>query len=146
MDIFRQRLLGIIAIIVAVGGFLLYPFETTVVPEWRLRVIDEGGHPCGGMHVNQGWKNYSVDLAAGNDGQRKATNSDGYVTFARRTIRAGIAVRIVNSAIAHVLLIAHGSVGIHAYVFASGMKNGPFLNYTPGAALPDTILVDRCSS
>jgi hypothetical protein len=31
--------LGVIAVI------LLYPFETTVVPEWKTKIVDESGNP-----------------------------------------------------------------------------------------------------
>ena len=145
MTLTRQRLAGLWALVAAVGLLSLYPFETTVVPEWRVRVVDERGTPCPKMQVNQGWQDYSLDLSGGDNGERKFTNSDGYVTFQRQGIRASLARRIVNSAIAHVLVIAHGSVGISGYVFASGMKNGPWLNYTPGKPPPDTIIVDQCS-
>ena len=140
----RQRLIGVIASVAALGMLSLIPFETTVVPEWRLRVVDERGRPCGNMQVNQGWQDYSVDISGGNNGERKFTNSDGYVTFQRQGIRASLTRRIVNSTIAHALVLAHGSVGISGYVFASGMKNGPWLNYTPGNPPPDTIIVDYC--
>jgi hypothetical protein len=124
----------------------LYPFESTVVPAWRLRVVDEQGRACPDMQVNQGWKHYSLDLEAGTDGEYKFTDGNGYVEFPERTIQASLARRIVAPLIAHALTIAHGSTGISGYVFASGMKEGPWLNYKPGKALPDKILVERCSA
>ena len=139
----RKRALGVGAL----TSFLIasfYPIESTVVPKWRLQVVDEQGRGCPGAQVNQGWKHYSLDLEAGDYGEYKSTDADGYVEFPERTIRAGLIRRLVAPMIAHALVIAHGSTGISGYVFASGMKEGPWLNYTPGQALPDKIHIDRC--
>jgi hypothetical protein len=147
MSAFTRR--KMILIVGTLTGLLIasaYPFESTVVPAWRLRVVDEDGRACPGTQVNQGWKHYSIDLEAGDNGEYKFTDSNGYVEFSRRTIRASLIRRIVAPVIAHALVIAHGGTGISGYVFTSGMKEGPWLNYKPGKALPDKILVDRCSA
>jgi hypothetical protein len=124
----------------------LYPFESIVVPAWRLRVVDEEGRACPDMLVNQGWKHYSLDLEAGDYGEHKFTDVNGYVDFSKRTIRASLIQRIIAPVIAHALTIAHGSTGKSGYVFATGMKEGAWLDYKPGKSLPDKILVDRCSA
>jgi hypothetical protein len=141
----KQKLAAIATTLIVLVFVLVYPIETTLVPNWRLRVIDETGKPCPNRQVNQGWKHYSIDLSAGSEGEYRFTNSEGYVEFPRRSIKATLAQRIVNPLIAYARVIAHGSVGISGYVFTSGMKNGPWLDYKPGEAMPGTILVDRCS-
>ena len=131
-------------LICAVIILLVYPFESVVVPAWRLRVVDLEGNPCPDKQVNQGWKHYSLELGAGDYGEYKFTDGEGYIVFPERTVRASLIRRIFAPVIAHILTIAHGSTGISGYVFASGIKGAPWLSYKPGEPLPDTIIVERC--
>jgi hypothetical protein len=141
----RSRYL-IIALISVVSILLVYPFQSTVVPVWRLKVVDLAGGACSGMQVNEGWGHYSLELQPTTGGEYLFTDKSGYVTFPERRTRASLIRRIVMPVITRVMVIAHGSTGIHAYVFASGMKNGTSLNYEPGKPMPNTILVERCYS
>ena len=34
---------------------LLFPYQTTVVPEWKIRVVDDNGEPFAGARVRQQW-------------------------------------------------------------------------------------------
>ena len=133
-----------VAVIFAAVVSLIYPFESTIVPAWRLRVVDVEGNPCSGMQVNQGYKHYSLDLGAGDYGEYKFTDEDGYVEFPGRTIRASMIWRVSAPVLAYLSVIFHGSTGISGYVFASGMKGGPWLTYKPSKPLPDRIIVERC--
>lgn len=44
-----------------VSLILLLPYKTTVVPEWKIRVIDETGRPFAGAIVRQVWDHYSCE-------------------------------------------------------------------------------------
>jgi hypothetical protein len=138
----KRKVILVVGILILIASF--YPIESTVVPAWRLQVVDERGKVCTGTQVNEGWKHYSLDLEAGDYGEHKFTDANGYVEFPKRTIKASLIRRIVAPMIAHALVIAHGSTGISGYVFASGMKEGPWLDYKPGQALRDRIFVDHC--
>jgi hypothetical protein len=67
---------------------LLYPFETTIVPQWTLRVIDEAGTPIREINVTEHWQNYLLESAGHEEVQ--ITNPDGSVTFGARAIRASV--------------------------------------------------------
>jgi hypothetical protein len=96
---------------------LLIPFPTTVVPEWRLRLVDEQGKPRAGVQVTQVWKHYSLEWGGCCDNEEERwTDGNGFVVFPRRTIWAGLLRRIVFPIWARVLTLAHGGSGIHAYV------------------------------
>lgn len=84
-------------IIVIAGSVLilvifLYPFETTTVPQWNLRVLDEAGAPVREINVTEHWQNYLLESEGHEEAQ--TTNQDGLVSFRARTIRAGIAGRL----------------------------------------------------
>ncbi len=123
---------------------LFYPLESLVIPTWKVRVVDTNGVPCPGMQVNEGWGDYSLELQATGDSDFRFTNQAGYVEFPARTIRASPLRRIVVPLIANVMVLAHGSTGIHGYVFASGMRENPALEYEGGQILASEIEVEQC--
>ena len=127
-------------------ALLLYHFECTVVPAWKLRVVDGNENVCRNMRVTQSWGHYSLYLDGGDDSEDRFTDMNGYVEFPERTIRASGIRRIVVPVIAHILLIAHGSVGASGAVWASGIKDVAWLSYKTGKPLPDKMRVERCIS
>jgi hypothetical protein len=72
---------------------LLYPFKTTTVPEWNLRILDDRGAAVQGIKVTEHWQNYLLE-ASGHEDQR-TTNEEGHVGFPARTIRASLLGRLV---------------------------------------------------
>jgi len=73
---------------------LLYPFETTTVPQWNLRILDDGGAPVREINVTEHWQNYLLE-SEGNE-EAQTTNQDGLVSFGARTIRASVARRLFS--------------------------------------------------
>jgi hypothetical protein len=135
-----------IGLISGVIILLIYPFQSTVVPVWHLKVVDLTGSACSVMQVNEGWGHYSLELRPTTGGEYLFTDQSGHVSFPERRTRASLLRRMVMPVITRIMVIAHGSTGIHAYVFASGMKTGTSLNYEPGEPMPDKIVVERCYS
>jgi hypothetical protein len=132
----------ILGICVAIA--LLYPFKTTVVPRWRIRVVDKEGKPCVGQFVRQSWKHDSLELSAGDNIENSWTDDEGYVDFPERTIRAGLLQRILFPAWAALMTLAHGSTGISADVMVWGADNYPIeAVYVPGQPLPEVIVLTR---
>jgi hypothetical protein len=125
---------------------LIYPFESTVVPPWKLQVVDVGGNVCSNMRVTQDWGHYSLYLDGWLGSDDRFTDANGYVEFPERTVRAGILRRIVVPVIAHILVIAHGSVGASSAVWASGIKDVAWLSYKADKPLPDRMRVEKCIS
>jgi hypothetical protein len=134
----RAKSWVIVCVLLAV--FLLYPFETTVVPQWRIRVVDESGNPVRGVGVNEGWRHYSIERSRHE--QSLVTDDEGYVTFPRRTVRAGLLVRAVGSMIA--ALNPHGRSGPHAFLDVLGpYSSRSSTDYSPQDPLPSTVVVRR---
>ncbi len=143
----KSIIVCLVFVFTASGIGIFVPFTTTVVPAWKLRVIDVNGTPCPNSQVNQGWGHYSIELGRPIGGDEYLyTDNNGYVEFPERTIKATLLWRIVAPIIAFVSQFTHGRFGIEGYVFSTGMINKPFINYKPGKPLPDTIIVDRCYS
>lgn len=133
----------IIALFVLIGA-AIYPFESTVVPEWTLEVRDVNDTLCPNMKVTESWDHYSLFIDGGGNTEDRFTDQNGLVIFPERTVRAVGIRRVVVPVIAHVLLIAHGSVGANGAVWASGLKDVAWLSYKPGKPLPFKMRVEEC--
>ena len=70
---------------------LFYPFQTTIVPEWSLRVVDEEGAAVRNVNVTEHWQHFLLESSAHED-VRQVTES-GAVSFPERTIRASLVSR-----------------------------------------------------
>jgi hypothetical protein len=131
----------IIASVAAIALCFVFPFKTTVVPEWRIKVVDETGQPFAGARVSQSWYHYSYGVS---DGEDRYADQNGYVTFPERTFRAPLLYRILRSALAHLLTLAHGSTGVQSYVWAvTPKRSSEFFDYKPGEPLPKEIVLGR---
>jgi hypothetical protein len=140
----KRYLIYAISILAAV--VLVYPFESTIVPAWRLQVVDVNGNICQNMRVTQSWGHYSLYLEGWLGIDDRFTDVSGYVEFPERTTRANLPRRAVVPVIAHILVIAHGSVGASGAVWASGIKDVAWLSYRAGKPLPNEMRVESCIS
>lgn len=127
---------------VLLAALLLYPFETTVVPEWKVRVVDELGKPMIGMAVREGWEHSSIE--SHRHEQDLTTDTEGSVTLPRRTIRANLLWRIAGGAV--VTVVPHQPSGPRFFFYPLG----PYTtltgtDYLPNDPLPSTIVVRRLS-
>lgn len=122
---------------------LLYPFETTVVPEWRIRVVDEHGVPIKGKFVRESWAHYSLELDPTVNGADRWTDDKGYVTFPKGTVRASLLRRAVFPILTTVYTLAHGSTGIRAgvTVWYGANATSESVNYEPNKPLPEQIVL-----
>ena len=66
----------------------LYPFKTTIVPEWGLRVVDDSYAAVPAIKVTEHWQHYLFDAEAQED--VRTTREDGRVSFPARTMRASL--------------------------------------------------------
>ena len=83
MSLIAKRALKIgLAVVLAgmvAGAVLLYPYETSGVPEWRIQVLDSTGKPMVGVPVNEGWLD---PIDEGNaSGDQEETDATGTVIF-----------------------------------------------------------------
>jgi hypothetical protein len=137
---------SIYAISILAAVLLVYPFESTVVPTWRLQVVDVSGNVCQNMRVTESWGHYSLYLEGWLGSDDRITDMNGYVEFPERTTRANLLRRMVVPVIAHVLVIMHGSVGATGSVYATGIKDVAWLSYEAGKPLLDRMRVEQCIS
>lgn len=120
---------------------LLFPFKITVVPEWRVRVLDDTGKPFAKVKVVQIWNHHSLDVV-GHDEQW--TDDNGYVLFPERTTRAGLLYRGWRSGRAAWKTPGPGGTEIRATVWAATPKTvSDFLEYKPDEPLPTQIILRR---
>lgn len=84
--------IGVVVALAVLLVALLYPFETTLVPQWNLRIVDDSGAPVREINVTEHWQNYLLE-SEGHE-EAKATNQDGFVSFRARNIRASVANRV----------------------------------------------------
>lgn len=122
---------------------LIVPFETTLVPAWRVQIVDENGNKYRDHVVRQFCYDYTLDLSpcSAKDDSYKLTDQHGFVEFPERTVRASMVNRIYATATSAFLTLAHGSVGQHVYIDSSGPAGYRTLEYTPANGDPSNTLV-----
>lgn len=132
-------------LLIVIIAVLIIPFPTTIVPAWKLKVIDDKGKICPKKEVTQTWAHYSVCVGLGCfQSEDKITNAEGNVEFPKRTIWAPLIWRILGSLIANALTIAHGSAGVASSVHTRGLKDVAWLSYKPNEQLPKKMIVESC--
>ena len=80
-----------ILIIAPLCGLLfaaIYPYESTVVPAWKVKVIDIDGVPCQNMPLFETWAHYSLFLSGNFQSADGVTDREGVVEFPERRMRA----------------------------------------------------------
>lgn len=122
----------------------IYPFESMVVPSWRVKVIDTNGVACENMPVTEMWGHYSLFLSGNFQSADNLTDGEGFVEFPERRVRAIGIRRLVMPVVTRALTIAHGSTGADGAVSTSGLKDVAWLSYKENAPLPDTARVEKC--
>jgi hypothetical protein len=67
---------------------LLYPFETTIEPEWSLKVVNDAGAAVGDIKVTEHWQHYLLESSSHEETRKAGAN--GAVTFPPRSIWASL--------------------------------------------------------
>ena len=134
----KWRFIISIVLVLFVG---LCPYNTTVVPAWKLRIVDEKGQPYANIPATQAWKDYSLELTAGQNLDTRSTNTDGYVEFPQREMSASVLQRIFKTILSALMTLAHGGFGVQAYVHASGPQGYSEVDYERGKPLPAQLVL-----
>jgi hypothetical protein len=103
-------------------ALFLYPFKTTIVPRWRLNVVDETriqGVPD--IRVTEHWQHYLLE-SEGHEEMQK-TNQNGLVDFSARTIRASLASRVIQTIINFARQGANAKSGPYASIVVWGSSD-----------------------
>jgi len=144
MTVIKTRLL-VVGIICLVMFVMLAPIETSVIPQWRVQVVDESGTPCANMRVTQSWGHYRLYLDGKSSSEDRYTDPNGYVEFPERTIRASLIRRIIVPVVTRITTLMHGGWDVSGAVWASGIKDVAWLSYKSGRSLPGKMRVERCT-
>jgi hypothetical protein len=143
----EKKWVALLTLILVLG--LLIPFQTEVVPPWEVRFVDNNGLPVSGVHAEEACHHYSYtehDICADYPDSRQASDENGLVRFASKSIRLSPISRLVRSIFFYFTLFAHGSVGIDAYLIVSvpmDYKSIELVRYIPGQSPPSTIVLER---
>jgi hypothetical protein len=132
--------LVVAAFVAGVIALLFYPFETTVVREWKLQVVDEAGHSVQGVPVSESWSDYTI--GADEQSEVRLSDNEGYVVFPQRVIKRNLVKRLVGKTINIIKVHGH-SEGPSAYLLVRGpyqaASDEPY--YVPGRPLASQIVV-----
>ena len=134
MSLIAKRALKIgLAVVLAgmvAGAVLLYPYETSGVPEWRIQVLDSTGKPMVGVPVNEGWLD---PIDEGNaSGDQEETDATGTVIFRKRILHSRLEFKFRGAkASARILVCAKDEYGA--------------LYWDGAEALPRTLTLQRGS-
>lgn len=139
----RHKKLAVLVLLLGLIASLI-PFNTILVPEWRLKVVNEAGVPHVGMGVRQFCYSYTLGMSPCHDSNdfMRETDTSGSVVFPERRITASLLSRIVRT-IYHLVMkrIADDSVGVSVYVDATGPEGYKTLKYESGEAPPELFVL-----
>jgi len=123
----KWYVISVLFCLIVTVGFI--PYETIVIPPWKLRVTDENATPYSHKQVQQTWKHYTLEVDAADNLEDRWTDVEGYVSFPQRTICASLIVRCVMTLVNGFKRVAHGSLGISGSVAATGPQGYKRLEY-----------------
>lgn len=133
------RLSPRLLIVIAISLILLFPYKTTIVPEWKIRAVNKQGESIPHARFRQGWDNYSYGITGM---EFLEGDNNGYVILPERAFYAPLIYRIPRSTLAYLMLLAHGSVGNDASLNALTDKcSSKHLNYEEIKSLPDVVVI-----
>ena len=137
----RWLLIILLLPILAAGIYLsLIPYETTVVPEWKIVVVDLQGKRVPDAWVSQSWQHFSIEELGHEENTR--TDINGEVVFSKRTIKASFARRFIGPIGKFMQLLFEAGYGPHSLVIS--LKDGyeGWLDYDEGKPLEHTLVLD----
>jgi hypothetical protein len=132
----------LVASLALVAALLFSPWETVVVQEWKIQILDESGHPIKNVPLREMWSDpavesfdHTVDLT---------TDADGFVVFPRRMVKANTLWRIARKAF--IAIVTHqGEDHPTASIIVLGhfkpVTDEPY--FVPGRSLATQIVVRR---
>lgn len=134
-----------LASLVFVACVLFYPFKITVVPVWRVQVVDTSGTAVEDMPVGQDWRHYSFEQESHWD--ESITDENGFVTFPERVLRASVGRRLINLRPANLPGFPHAGSGPHSFILV--LAGPDYLNdsatYKGGQPPPSRVILRRMS-
>lgn len=137
---FHKFILGLSVLIVA-GGISFVPFETQIIPEWKIQVLKKDGTPKRQARVRQFWEDYSLETEE--HGDTRFTDERGLVVFPARYVRASLWERgraVFNDRLKR--YIRESSSGVHSLILLPDHSSRS-LSYDGTGELPSEIVLDE---
>ncbi|MGB7069308.1 MAG: hypothetical protein WBD22_07420 [Pyrinomonadaceae bacterium] len=136
----KKKLLSVSIFLITLA---FIPFNTTLVPEWKVQVIDENGNPYKGKGVRQFCDSYTLGVSPCQDSNdfMRLTDENGYAVFPERKINMSLLFRLIRSVFNFVMQLAHGSFGVDIYLDSTGPQDYKSLKYIPGEPLPEKFIL-----
>lgn len=141
----RSRLYGEMILALCVVTLMLHfiNYESTTVPEWKIRVVNTQDDPVTRAEVYQTWKYYSLEPSDTFNRDVRVTDENGYVAFPQRTVKASLLRRVLAFVGEKVNINPHTSFGPHSHISLSQGGTTYAADYTEGQALPSEIIVQK---
>src|ERR1700741_2295753 len=136
-----------VVVIICVVIFVVFvPIKTSMIPQWRVQVVDVNGSSCANMRVTQSWGHYRLYIDGNSSSDDRFTDLNGYVGFPERTMQASLLRRIIMPIVTRIVTIMHGGWSVDGVVWASGIKDVVWLRYVSGQPPPAKMIVEKCIS
>ncbi|MBD3557538.1 hypothetical protein H6S82_01475 [Planktothrix sp. FACHB-1355] len=120
---------------------IIFPFEKTSIPEWRVLVVDRNDNPVPNLPLRQAWS-HEKEL----NQETLITNNEGVVIFPERKSRQPLLIKIIFNLIGKFesFTMPHGSLrGPRASVFPATGARSNILHYSEGEKLEKKmVLID----
>jgi hypothetical protein len=130
------------ALLVFTALVVFYPFKVTVVPPWRIQVVDTSGKPVSNMRVAQEWQHYSIEREG--HSEESVTDEGGFVTFPERVESASLYQRFIVG-VGNVPWVLHTSWGPHSFILV--LAGPDYLNdavsYNGKEPPPSSVILRR---
>lgn len=92
-------------------------FSVTVVPEWKIQLIDEAGLPAVNISLDQAWKDYSLEWGPEHVAEGIISDEHGTVVLPPREIRVSVLqLALAKSWDVLPIITVHSSHGPHSYI------------------------------
>lgn len=75
---------------------IIFPYESIVIPEWRVEIINDNGDPFSNIRVHQSWGTVGDTLTHNWKSETIITDKGGVAIFSAKKMRASILRRIIG--------------------------------------------------
>jgi hypothetical protein len=135
----KRKIVYLILCLFILMLILLFPFDLTLSPERKFKVVDDSGKPIPAANVKQISDQYSLEYSKE---ERLLTGSNGMAILPRRVVRTRLIDLLTGAVHKIVMYKIHASIGTEdsLYIHAFGYESKWFYN---GEGLGETVVLKR---
>ncbi|MDQ3800460.1 MAG: hypothetical protein M3384_13510 [Acidobacteriota bacterium] len=116
-----------------------FPRERTLIPEWRILVVNRSGSPVPNCRMRQFWS-----PGRGEREVNSTTDSDGIVVFPAQIVRQPLLFQVIYNLSEQIeyYVMPHGaSIGSYAYIIPVCGTSSHHLRYEEGGVLEHKLIL-----